>query len=482
MRRRGMSENAITAALLIVNTESCVPPLDEREVGKIAHSVVRYAPDNPPVLVLPISSTACAPWIDTYIGYARSISPMTPRLFHESSALWLASTAIARRVVLDMPFGKVYPNLYFLWLAETTLYRKTTGQAIPRSIAAKLFPYLVAPQDTTPEAMLNDMAGSEPANLVHLTPQMQEAWKDQRGYSAQRGMIMDEMSGMLASAGRDYNAGLIESYLRFYDCEEKYIRSTKGQGWQVVNNAYVSILGASTPRGMSQHISADHLWGMGWWPRFAILTPLDERPEWEDPHEVPEPPSLTDALRLLIGRLPHAVWPQPVQAISANIVDSAFDTWSKYNKALSYDLLTEELDHRLYGTYGRLPTSALKVALILATLDWTDRAPTPVILDQHINKAMQITERWRESAHRALSMAQQSEYEGYKRRVLRILSKAGTSGATIRDFAKSMKDARPTAIEDTVKELLLAGDIEMHDPPNTSHGGRPTTRYFLTVE
>ena len=45
MRRVGMSEPAITAALLSDNRERCYPPLDEREVMAIAKSVSRYPPE-----------------------------------------------------------------------------------------------------------------------------------------------------------------------------------------------------------------------------------------------------------------------------------------------------------------------------------------------------------------------------------------------------------------------------------------------------
>jgi hypothetical protein len=55
MRRRGMSEAAIRAALMAENEERCVPPLSETEVAQIAKSAGRYAPGQdhqlPPVEV-----------------------------------------------------------------------------------------------------------------------------------------------------------------------------------------------------------------------------------------------------------------------------------------------------------------------------------------------------------------------------------------------------------------------------------------------
>jgi putative DNA primase/helicase len=44
MRRRGLSESAINAALQVENRERCQPPLTEEEVSRIAKSVGRYLP------------------------------------------------------------------------------------------------------------------------------------------------------------------------------------------------------------------------------------------------------------------------------------------------------------------------------------------------------------------------------------------------------------------------------------------------------
>lgn len=49
MRRRGMGETAIFAALAEENQERCDPPLDEEDVWKIAQSIKRYIPSAPPV-------------------------------------------------------------------------------------------------------------------------------------------------------------------------------------------------------------------------------------------------------------------------------------------------------------------------------------------------------------------------------------------------------------------------------------------------
>lgn len=48
LRRRGCTESEILACLRVLNASRCQPPLDERELAKIARSIARYAPACPP--------------------------------------------------------------------------------------------------------------------------------------------------------------------------------------------------------------------------------------------------------------------------------------------------------------------------------------------------------------------------------------------------------------------------------------------------
>lgn len=57
MRRRGMSEEAIYSALQVENSSRCNPALPEADIRKIAHSVARYAPDDP-VYIFPEKTPA----------------------------------------------------------------------------------------------------------------------------------------------------------------------------------------------------------------------------------------------------------------------------------------------------------------------------------------------------------------------------------------------------------------------------------------
>jgi len=409
-----------------------------------------------------LSVTPAHGWLDDYCNYAEALSPMTPRLFHESAGLWLSALVIARRLVLKMPYGEIYPNLFFLWIAQTTLYRKTTALDIARKMARDHFRFLLAPQDTTPEALLSDMAGKEPANWEKLSMQEQAEWQTERHFAAQRGLALDELSGLLAGAGKDYNAGLLEAYLRFYDCDPVFTRSTRGQGRLTIANAYLSILGASTPNALAAHLTADRLWAMGFWPRFALLTP-EGRPEWKEPPGADLPVNVIGGLQKLYKRLPAVEWPNPPGVVVVTLGDSVYQAWERYNKALSFELLTDDLDRRLFGTYGRLPTLALKVAMNLAAMDWRQNISAPRVDLPHWERAQAIAESWRASAHRTLSGAAITEFSNLAQRIMRQAAKYEPNGATMRELCRAMSDKRPAEIKAAVSELLTVGQLEEQD-------------------
>lgn len=421
-------------------------------------------------------------WLLTYLDYARCVSPMTPDHFHVSAALWLASTVIARRLCVKMPYGYVYPNLWILWLAPTTLYRKSTAMNVARTIAKREFPHLLCPQEMSQEALLTEFAGYEPHNIEKLSEDQKARWRKGRDYAAQKGLALDEASGLLAGAGRDYNAGLIESFMRFYDCEDDYSRTTRSQGLVMIKNSYLSVLGASTAAAMASHLTQPRLWSMGFWPRFGIVTPGNARPQWSKPRHANEPKGLQSTLRSIQSRLPEAHWPASPSSLVAGISDDAIALWEIYNQQMSYELLIgDDIDDRLRGLYGRLPTHAVKVALILATLEWPTDYDRPAIEIQHLREAVGIVENWRLGAHDALELAVETEQDRWQRQVLNAIAKSGAQGTTARDIRHLIRGIHPDALLQIIEQLVRVGEIEEFTPKSTT-GGRPTKRYKTVTE
>jgi hypothetical protein len=57
LRARGLTETEIRAALLTINDNRCDPPLDPRDVQRIARSISRYAPGSPDLISITITGT-----------------------------------------------------------------------------------------------------------------------------------------------------------------------------------------------------------------------------------------------------------------------------------------------------------------------------------------------------------------------------------------------------------------------------------------
>lgn len=436
-------------------------------------------PQLPTDLASIIDNTECKrSWIDDYTDHALTVSPMTPRSFHESAALAIASIAIAGRLKLKTAFAEVYPNLYILWIAKTTLHRKTTAMDYARSVVRRSFPHLLGPQQWTPEALVSDITGTPPSNYDKMPEATRTHWLAQRNFAAQRGLIIDEMSGMLAGASRDYNKGLLELLLQLYDTMDDHERSTRGQGYIVAHHACFTLLGASTPSALANHLSDLHLWNTGWWPRFALLTPENDYPEWQIAREVTEPDRIITSIKRLYDRLPMPTYPTPPKSITVGFDGDAYALWERYNKTLGYDLLvTNELPEQIYGSYGRFPTHTLKVALILSALDWPTNDPSPRIEYHHLVHAIRIVESWRQNLHHLLSVADETNLNAISRRIIRQLAMAGQEGMTVRDLWRNMRDKPQSKIEAGLDLLISSDEAEMF----TKQGkrGRPTEYFRL---
>ena len=106
------------------------------------------------------------------------------------------------------------------------------------------------------------------------------------------------------------------------------------------------------------------------------------------------------------------------------------------------------LDDRLRAVYGRLHIQALKIAILLAALDWADDGcrDRPVVALAHWYRAQQIAESWRASAHRLLYELGESEELRLEERVLRLLQ-AHPDGLSARSLYRALRTTHKPMME-----------------------------------
>jgi len=418
-------------------------------------------------------------WLDDYLAWASTAANETPLRFLEGAGLWLAALAIGRRLYVHTPWRqRVFPNLYIMSVAVSTYYRKSAGLNLAHDLARAAMPHMILPQPGSPEAFMSMLGGVLPPNFDDIPARDRERLVKGNRYAAQRGILRDELSALFKSFGRDYMSGMKELLMQLYDCPDYLDSNTNNRGLVVIRDAALSILGAATPAELSVSLSHND-WHNGTLARFVLLTPEPDYAERVAARDTTMPPDLVRSLRTLHETLPappesQAIGDEPPAGEPWSLV--ATDIWEPLH---AYERVLREmtapdapLDDRLRTVYGRLHIQALKVAIILAALDWIDlgerRQARPVVRAAHWYRARQIVETWRASAHRLLHDLGESEEARLELRILKLLS-SHPNGLSVRDIYRALRSPRKPVLE-ALKALEQDGQVEQHYARGGQHG------------
>ncbi|MCZ7543304.1 MAG: YfjI family protein [Anaerolineae bacterium] len=179
--------------------------------------------------------------------------------------------AAARRCFLHL-HEPIYPHLYVLWVAHSSIYKKTTGLAAIADLVRRVMPHMLLPEEMSPESFVNSLAGGKPENFDSLPPFQQQVIAEGRRFAGQRGILLDEASSLFGASRKDYMQGQDEMIMRLYDAPAEYSRELRSVGRVTVRHAALSILGATTPVAMARTVKED-AWADGMMARLAMLCP-----------------------------------------------------------------------------------------------------------------------------------------------------------------------------------------------------------------
>lgn len=426
-------------------------------------------------------------WVGRYCAYAQRAASMSPIDFHLSLALAAGAAAIARRVCLRWSALTIYPNLYVLIVAPSTLYHKTTALNVMRGVVklAGLDEFLL-PDMQTPESLTMEMGLIKPPTFKEWGKSEQAQWQESRRFAGQRLWVLDEAGRLLDAFKRDHTAGLLSLLLALYDCPDHETLQTVGRGKQTILNGYLSFVGATTPDAIRGQLRSARHWSDGLWARIALIGKPDEIPPFVFNHERIEPPAeLAGELHALaFKRLPipsvvhssdgvRVDWPT---ALAVQIDNDALDAWQRYTHATGRDMLVSgAVDEMIFSPYGRLATTAMKVALVLATLDeWRD---VPRLTLRHWTIAQLITERWRAYLHRLVSDTQQTAEARLENKIQTAIDALGGK-ATRRDLMRHLGCRR----EDLIKILSGLVDDQLLEETRVANKRGPATFIYSLIK
>lgn len=429
-------------------------------------------------------ATESGRFVAEFSDYVHQVVNTLPRDMSTAAALTTLSIAVARRLYLPTYFEDIYPILWTLWVAPSTVFHKTTALNLVRRLARDIMPYLLLPEESSNDRLIQNMAGMKPVNWEQLKLWDQERLRHGWRHAAQRGIVVDEASSLFGSFDKEYNRGKIETFLRAFDCAEEVAVETNKHGIIHMRYLYMPLLGATTPTSI-QFANNTFMWESGFWPRFIVLAParlFPERPHRRD-ERIHRPPELGARLRRLLNRLPEpteqtdpAAEPAPPPQLAVTIDKVCWDHWLEYRDALTYVFQNPKVvsDNRIRLMYGRLPVKMLRAAMLLAADEWAEGDAAPRITEAHYARALQISEQWRVNVHRFVEiMNRPPEGEDYERRLLKIIGEMMQDGRqpTTRELARSTHWPRDMLHgllaqmhEDGLIELVAVGKTKVWRP------------------
>lgn len=457
----------IVARVFAVPQELTAYPEPETPASADATCVYVDMPDLPREARLTAKMESAASGTGEFIrqwqAYIAALVNTLPADFSEAGALCLWSIAIARRVHVATYFEpRLHPNVWCLWVAESTIFHKTTALNAHRRLIRAVMPHLLLPEEASGDRLIQEMAGIDPVNYAQMSMFDQERWRKSKLHAGQRGIVIDEASALFSGFRKDYNIGKIETFLKAYDCDDEKVFSTIRHGNIYLRHLYMPLLGATTPAAI-QGAANLQMWEMGFWPRFVVLVPERLFPDPLIPSDelVSRPAVLDQALSNFLEALPRADTPgmflekaEPPISLEVAYTPEVWKHWTKFDNALSYTLQHPDAtpDSRLRKMYGRMPVKLLQVAILLACMDWNGAGQIKIEM-AHYARAHQIVERWRVNAHRFIEvMSRPLQGEDRERRILNTIQRLAAAG----ELATTREVHRHTGWPRDQVEMLLA--------------------------
>ena len=231
----------------------------------------------PKHILLPTSlgSDAC-PWLDEYTEYSTKWSPRSYEGYHEATGLFVLSTVASRRVSYEFSRTR-FTNLYFALVGRSSITYKSTAARIGKDvlIAAGL-DWMLLPDTTTPQKMINLMSNSVPDNYQSLPLDQKTRIQEKLKFAGQKGWYYEEFGQMFIDMMKS-NGPMVDfrgHLRRLDDTPDRFENATIARDLETIDYPYLSVLGITTPDDLLPYAKkGSHLWGDGFLARFFLVAP-----------------------------------------------------------------------------------------------------------------------------------------------------------------------------------------------------------------
>jgi hypothetical protein len=421
--------------------------------------------DEPPILSdlerKEVESSVC--FVERYISWARTVGDAAPQ-YHQASAFILLSSMLAGSVVLPTSFGKIYPNLWYMILADSTVTRKSTAMGLAVDLIEELDDNLIIATDGTIEGLTAQLAARP--GKVSLFPR-------------------DEFTGLMEQiAKKDYMAGMPEFFTHLYDGRNQKRRLRKEEF--TIKQPRLVIYAGGIKSRMQALVSHEHVLS-GFLPRFVFITAKTD-PTKIKPLGPPTEQDLTgrDMIKNeLVDIRNHYSTAVQQLLVNGQVVGTTprlyeagltRDAWGRFNQ-IDQTLTTIAADAGdfsdiLLPTYARLSFSILKAAVLIAA---SRERQEGVLVEEHdIVHAAYYGEGWRRYAQEMVTNVGKSDLE---HKINLIGNAIHKSGHIQRSILMQRYHLTSSETNQIVRTLTERGEINVEQ-----HGKQQTFRSLLQEE
>lgn len=483
MRRVGMSQAEIAAALHQTNQDRCDPPLEPCEVQRIAASIARYRPDEVAVALaenhweqmfaarpadgggppdpgrFPEALLAVPGFVGEVTAYTLATAFRPQPVLALGAALALLGTLAGRKVRDEI---NSRTNVYCLGVCPSGGGKERTRQVNKEILFLAGAEKLVGPEGLASHAGLITAVEQQPAILFQL---------DEIG----------RLLRTLAEPGRSPHLYHIATNLMklFTSAGSVYIGDAYADAKRnkTIHQPHVCLWGTTVPQSLYEGLTAENVTD-GFLSRVMIFEADAELVPKQRPVVAPVPESIVAAARWWAEFNPsgnlHSEHPEPRELATSPAAQALFD---------SLDSEAEQSQRTLGEPLGTLWTRATEKARKLALLHACSRDARNSDIDQAA--AAWACDLSRYLTHRLIYLASQwvaeNPFDAKRKRVLRMIVEAGERGLTRSELYCKTRSFTTRERMEVLETLLLCGDVrEARDQPGPT-GGAPRVRYVAAA-
>lgn len=338
-----------------------------------------------------------ADWLSSYLDLTSNLE--APQSIHLWTALSLISAASRRKVYLDMEYGRIFPNLYVIIVAESARVRKSAAMDYGRELLIDAIPDVRIMRDSmTSQGLIK--------SLNHRT-QVIKGDKIEEELRSDVAIFADEVANLFGYE-KTRAAQMVIFLTRAYTCPGIYDHTTVRDSTVRLHNLYPVLLGGTDPRNLKV-FPEDAVGGLTGRLIWVIESKRRENnPGWKHDEK--------DGLRkqLLREYLIHDL--KRISQLQGELVVDplAMEMYSEWYEELSkkdtHDPATDAFYHRCH-------TTALRLLTLLALASGDDLKATP----KHMKGAIALIEAQLPEVKRVTQWSGASQYEQHRAKYLHYL-------------------------------------------------------------